>query len=92
MLHELPPEIWADQLEEQGIDTSLLRAWLCAPVLYGEHGVGHLIEYGRGLAFWDDGDGATQTFGTSSTSDEYGISDVWGTDEYFRPTGNSNVE
>jgi len=31
---DLPAEIWADQLEDAGVDTAALRAWLMQPIIY----------------------------------------------------------
>ena len=42
---DLPVEIWADWLEEQGQDTSTLRAWITMGLVTSEYNDSHAVHY-----------------------------------------------
>ena len=51
---ELPPDVWADTLEEQGQDTAALRAWIAAGlVVCNGYGYGDGYGYGYGYGYGD---------------------------------------
>lgn len=73
----LPPEIWADQLEDDGMDTSLLRVLLLSDV--ATPGCRHTsYEYGFGKRGHGSGDNSAGLHGNGTYSGSMFSPSTWG--------------
>ena len=73
---ELPLEIWADKLEEEGQDTSALRAYIALGLL--STGVGYDDGYDDGGYGYGNGYGYDDGYGGYGYGNGYGYDDGYG--------------